>query len=459
MTIEKQDGVRRTTVGELLAEELRIPPYQRPYSWGPLTALQLLDDIREAMRGDQRSDASHAVPYVLGAVIIHKEAKEHAALNVVDGQQRLLTLHMILSLIEKRHNRESSAPSSNPIGRVWTALNRSINTFDENEPAEQEKNNALAQFIKERCELIRVETDDIDEAFRAFDSQNYRGKPLAPHDLLKAYHLREMSDEKPATRAAVVEGWESVMDDDLDRLFSTYLYRIARWSRRESAPGFTVHDIGMFKGISPKRSRSPNARYHIAAQAAIPMMTVCEPPRSGSVGRDVGRIRFQLDAPSLAGRQFFEMVTFMLTELRLLASEAFPGGRAAFSLYDVKNTNAHEVLRERPYQSRYRYVSELYLAALLYYTNKFGDKDLKVTCDHLFAWAYSLRIELRRVQFRSMDNRARGDQWDSSAFTLIRNATSACTLSELFAPIKPNSESSEHENALIECLKKIGALT
>ncbi|VTM47205.1 Uncharacterised protein [Klebsiella pneumoniae] len=41
--------------------------------------------------------------------------------------------------------------------------------------------------------------------FRVFDSQNYRGKPLAPHDLLKAHHLREMHDESAAMKVAVVE--------------------------------------------------------------------------------------------------------------------------------------------------------------------------------------------------------------------------------------------------------------
>lgn len=69
---------------------------------------------------------------------------------------------------------------------------------------------------------MRIVTDDIDEAFRVFDSQNYRGKPLAPHDLLKAHHLREMHDESAAMKVAVVEAWEAVNDEDLDRLFSTF---------------------------------------------------------------------------------------------------------------------------------------------------------------------------------------------------------------------------------------------
>ena len=52
----------------------------------------------------------------------------------------------------------------------------------------------LRDFIEKQCELIVVITDDVSEAFQFFDSQNARGKALYPHDLLKAYHLREMTE-------------------------------------------------------------------------------------------------------------------------------------------------------------------------------------------------------------------------------------------------------------------------
>ena len=52
----------------------------------------------------------------------------------------------------------------------------------------------LKEYIENRCELIVVITSDVSEAFQFFDSQNARGKALYPHDLLKAYHLREMND-------------------------------------------------------------------------------------------------------------------------------------------------------------------------------------------------------------------------------------------------------------------------
>ena len=300
-------GVIAISVGNLLSQNLRIPHYQRPYSWEPATALQLFDDIWEAMDDSDR----HDVPYVLGAVILHKTSQ---SLDIVDGQQRLLTLRLILLLLKHAEDATHHAEVDNPIGRVRLALQQKITAL------QKQQRDVLAEFIRNRCELIRIETDDVDEAFRVFDSQNYRGKPLAPHDLLKAHHLREMGDESDAMKAAIVEAWESVKDEELDRLFSIYLYRIARWSRGEAAPGFTVQDIGLFKGISPKSSSSPSSRYHIAAQVAIPMLNTWGASLTQCNDRDANRSRFQLDAPLLVGRPFFEMVAFMLTELRQFGS-------------------------------------------------------------------------------------------------------------------------------------------
>lgn len=442
MTILKS-GISPITFGDLLKQDLRIPHYQRPYSWEPATALQLLDDIRDAMIDPERKD----VPYVLGAVILHRT---DTSLDVVDGQQRLLTLRMILLLLEPPDEFGHHEYAVNPIGRVWGELRLHI------EDASKADRAALARFIRERCELVRIETDDIDEAFRVFDSQNYRGKPLAPHDLLKAHHLRGMRGESAAMEAAVVETWESVADDELDRLFSIYLYRIARWSRGMSAPGFTSRDIGMFKGISPKSNGSPCARYHLAAQAALPMLSAWGGASTSMLGdRDAGRCRFQLDAPVLAGKPFFEMVAFMLNELREMVREGFAGANEAFALYNTETSGENVFLEERPSRSRYRYVSELYVAALLYYTNKFGEEDLTRARKRLFAWAYAPRVKFLRVQFRSIDNLARGVESIASVFTLLRNAESGRVVHEFPIQTEPHNDTPEKE--LVSQLNSLGA--
>ncbi|WP_291511632.1 DUF262 domain-containing protein [Acidithiobacillus sp.] len=471
MTIEKK-GVRTSTVGELLEEHLQIPSYQRPYSWWPETALQLLDDLRDAAQ--QRDKVS----YVLGAVILHHDGK---MLNVVDGQQRLLTLRILLDLLENQNAYEdlTNPPGKDtpPIVRVIKDLKREIKCSAENAQADAttqsganqaNENKKLADFIKHKCQMIRIETDDIDEAFRVFDSQNYRGKPLAPHDLLKAYHLRAMRHETAAMKVALIDAWESAGDAALDHLFSRYLYRITRWSRGENAPQFTERDIDLFKGIDPSRDSTPYARYHSIAQTAMPLLSLLDANDSdetssafghASFQRVLGHARFQLDAPVVAGRLFFERVTFMLGEVNRLIKDIanlyaaeWPTESKPFPFYRVSGDGT---LIEQP-PGRYRYVSELYLAAALYYVNKFGMENFERHRDLLFAWAYALRTGLLRVQYRSVDNHASENEPTVSAFKLIRNARSANELRGLSLRVLLPKGHSEHEEQLANFLRHKG---
>lgn len=461
MAIRKED-VSGVSVGDLigdnLGDKLRIPPYQRPYRWEPSTALQLLNDIGDAFQDDERSE----IPYVLGAVILHREKADDGPLNVVDGQQRLLTLKMILAILDGDDGGRFTKVTNNPVALVWNALRHRIGTWPD------DTKRSIRKYILDQCQFVRVVTNDVDEAFRVFDSQNYRGKPLAPHDLLKAHHLREMRKRKEPEpmMAAVAEDWEAVSDRDLDRLFSTFLYRIARWTRGEAAPAFTAGDIGMFKGIASADIKAPSARYHLAAQAAVPLLTAWASGMSQSDVRDVGRTRFQLDAPVPAGRGFFEMVSFMLRELTDLRQNAFKGLEwEEFASYPIESVEDREhgarrargeIFAEKPSHSRYRYVSELYVAALLYFANKFGDGELVAARQRLFAWAFTPRVAFLRVQFRTIDKLAQGVD-ALSAFSLLRNATSGRAVHELPSSSEQYNGKTDHETNLSHTLKTLGA--
>ena len=63
----------------------------------------------------------------------------------------------------------------------------------------------------------------VSEAFQFFDSQNARGKALYPHDLLKAYHLREMNNVDTTETEKVVKTWEDLDQKELSVLFNEYL--------------------------------------------------------------------------------------------------------------------------------------------------------------------------------------------------------------------------------------------
>lgn len=451
MAIERHGGVRGVTVGGLLAEPLMIPPYQRPYSWEPATAEQLLDDVRDAFSGNGSPSSGGEVRYVLGAVILHRDV-ESGQVDVVDGQQRLLTLSMLLDLLDGDEPMPTATNPESPIVRVQAALARRVRALPRGMPA------GLASFIRDSCELIRVETNDPDEAFRVFDSQNYRGKSLLPHDLLKAYHLREMRGESDAMRAALVEGWESVPDADLDRLFATFLWRIRCWSRGLRAPAFSTDHVDVFKGVATGSARTPSARYHFAAQAAVPLLSALDLDDDAGA-RTAKRSRFQLEAPVFAGRAFFEMVTFMLTELKRLRKDV---AYTVEGWADFSSTN--EALHDVPSRSRYRYVAETYLAALLYYTNKFGEEHVDEARQRLFAWAYSPRTRLKRVQMLSVNNHASGRESrtsdgvdvNRSAFMLIRNADSARELRRLTADVKGYDGDPDHEKQLLTLLGGLG---
>lgn len=91
--------------------------------------------------------------------------------------------------------------------------------------------------IKNWIEVVVLIVDELSSAFQLFDSQNTRGKVLDPHDLLKAYHLREMRNE-PYEMHHAVSKWESFKPSDIKNLFDVYLFSILNWSKKKKLKHF-----------------------------------------------------------------------------------------------------------------------------------------------------------------------------------------------------------------------------
>ena len=139
----------------------------------------------------------------------------------------------------------------------------------------------------------------------------------------------------------------------------------------------------------------------------------------------------------------------MLAELARLREDGY--AEPGWNQFASTDSNFREV----PSKARYRYVSELYLAALLYYTNKFGDAEVREAEQRLFKWAYSLRTRHQRVQTVSINNHASAVGGDRSAFVLLRNAEMATELRRLVIDVKGRDQNPEHEKALLRLLDEL----
>ena len=113
----ENNQVKTLTVSELCnGDKYIIPIYQRNYAWGRDEIELLIQDISEALKnkGDKENN------YYIGSLVV---AKRKDGYEVIDGQQRLTTLKLLLSYLDKNPNinlnfeyRDESNQSLNNLG-------------------------------------------------------------------------------------------------------------------------------------------------------------------------------------------------------------------------------------------------------------------------------------------------------------------------------------------------------
>lgn len=374
----------------LLIENFTIPKYQRPYKWSTKHVIQLIDDILKY------KDAS---AYRIGTVVLHEEKDNdnNEVLNIVDGQQRLLTLTLILKCLNYDRSMSliahkfSNDITINNLRKNYAIIYQKIKNFTDDDKF------IIKQFLLEKCEIVVIKLDDISEAFQFFDSQNARGKELEPFDLLKAYHLREMQNNTEQERIKCVEKWEEEISNNvLKKVMNNYLFKIRKWVKHHNGREFTKNEIDVFKGISLENADDYTyLKSHKIINAFIKNY-------QNDINREVDMQKmsypFQINQVILNGKLFFEYIEYyirMYKDLNL----------------DEKVNSEDEILNLlNTYSAKSRtgdkYTRNLFNCGLMFYYDKFKNYRYEEFLKLNFTWSYSMRVEQSSVQLATMDNKA-----------------------------------------------------
>ena len=364
------------SIAELLNMNLSLPSYQRPYKWTGKNVVELLGDLCDAVANAEKYEN---FKYRVGTVILHEVSKDgKTRYDIVDGQQRALSLALIMLYLKKG---EYDCPllAAHFTSKITAAnLHNNYAVIRDYLSGDNEHREKLLTALFTTVEVVVVSVNEVTEAFQLFDSQNTRGRALDPHDLLKAYHLREMR-EYPYEMRHAVRKWESVDSKAIREIFSLYLFPIKNWSMGKKSHPFTAKDIESYKGVD----ESSPYTYAKMAMGALPY--------------------FQITYPFPAGGSFFEMVAHYLELLGNVKD-------AIETKSDFENMR--KILHNKEYRSAgFSYATNLFYCALLRYYDKFRNFDERAV-KKLFTWAFMLRVDMENLGFDSVNKYALAEDND-----------------------------------------------
>ena len=381
-------------VGELLKEEgLRIPSYQRPYKWNRKHIRNLFYDLRDAMGKKE---------YQIGSVILH----ENDGYDIVDGQQRLISISLFLHLLDDLENYKGAKQLLSAAVFGELSCYHASENYNEWENLTQlvGENQAkdICNFLLENCSVsvITMPQERLSEAFQLFDSQNNRGKSLEPHDLLKAYHLRKQDSEDEK----IVEKWEQFVEDkdlSLKELFDKHLFRMRRWSRGEtgltnkrygSYLRFTEDFIDDFKGVDLNQN--------------FPYLELY---------RHIENLPMSITMPIIDGSKFFEYIEsahetvknhkdFLNEQLGISNELEEEGQNLAYpeGMLNIYNSS----------KGRYLKCHNIFLNICSLFADRFGKEELsKEIVETLFIWSYYPRVKSKAIYDATVGNYAAGGRF------------------------------------------------
>lgn len=243
-------------IGDFISDKfLKVPVFQRPYSWDDEQVEYLFQDILAVKKGGE---------YFIGSIVVTREDADKD-FEVVDGQQRLATISILLSAIRNfyfnngfsddvkdievtflsKYDRNSGAsrakltlssidndlfyneivlqpststtPQRESHKRIKSAYKLSEKFITKliapynNKDAQKAELISLTDFIQNKLKVIIVTAPDDSDAFAIFETLNDRGKKLGQIDLIKNFLF-----QKSKTRITEAQDYWSRMTGTIE---------------------------------------------------------------------------------------------------------------------------------------------------------------------------------------------------------------------------------------------------
>lgn len=213
-----------------------VPDYQREYIWEERQVSQLLSDVFDEF------DNNHNKEYFIGSTVVFKD--NNGCYELIDGQQRMTTFFLIICAFKKiykdwgldtgtlngkirdktvnslgdsvnKYRLELQYKDSSNILSEISSLNdrpanlkgsaeRLFNAYENitafiKQNFQKDKSDKLKIFfvyLYRKLKFIQIETPEINDALKIFETINERGVGLNPMDLLKNLIFRQVEREK-----------------------------------------------------------------------------------------------------------------------------------------------------------------------------------------------------------------------------------------------------------------------
>jgi hypothetical protein len=241
------------TIGQLFSGDslFQMPAFQRPYSWQEEQVLQLFDDLNSNYLNQEKELSSE---FFLGPIVVTQN-NSSGPTDVIDGQQRLVTIAFILATLRDLSSNQNFIKSINNFlwregTEIWSREDIprvSLKTIDQPRMLEWVYNNGgtrnlpekaenestsnllenirtlkneigsiqetyvqgLAKYILNQCYVIKIVSTDSFEAYRIFKSINTIGQPLSELDIIRGELVNPQYDHDNNARE-LAQIWDNI---------------------------------------------------------------------------------------------------------------------------------------------------------------------------------------------------------------------------------------------------------